>query len=90
MRIIEECNPFPKTQKTKKRLSTERSSGMKPHGSMQELDPPIGETPIILIREKSMTGHPITIQQKIYLKDSDPIILRMRYQRRDIQFLKRR
>ena len=65
---------------------TVRSLGMKPRESMQELDPPIGEITIISTQEKSAIERLVMIQQKTYLRDLDPITLKMRYQLWEIQF----
>ena len=65
---------------------TVRSLGMKPRESMQELDPPIEEIPIISIQAKLVIERLAMIRQKIYLRDFDPITLKMKHQLYAIQF----
>ena len=47
---------------------------------MQEPDPQIEEIPIISIQAKLVTERLAMIRQKIYLRDFDPITLKMKHQ----------
>ena len=60
--------------------STVHSLEMKPRESMQGLDPPIKEIPITSIQTKLVTERLAMIRQKIYLRDFDPITLKMKHQ----------
>ena len=62
------------------------SLGMKPRELMQEPVPQFEEIPIISIQAKLVTERLAMIRQKIYLRDFDPITLKMKYQLCAIQF----